>query len=90
MPKKTYKMPLEALMGLLQGKDIHFMTHDFDGETSEIVLMPPHGNVVLTREEFESMKRAAYSSGFMRGAELMNTEGKTKESYDVKEEPSKE
>lgn len=79
-------MPLEALMGLLQGKDIHFATHDLDGGMYEIVLMPPHGNVVLTREEFENLKRAAYSSGFMKGAEFMDTVGKTKESFDVKEE----
>lgn len=73
--KKYYKLPLECLMGLLQGKELHFTTQDLDGSMNELILLPPQGNVTMTREQFrDALREERYEAKMelLKGLEAMS------------------
>lgn len=57
-------------MAMLQGKEVHFITHNYDS-SEEIVILPPQGNVVMTREEIHELKMKAHDIGFMEAIDLL-------------------
>lgn len=57
--RRTYKLTIEMLTALLQGKELHLR----EGEHEEFVFLPPQGNLVFTREELEEIKTLAYLNG---------------------------
>lgn len=48
---KELQLRVEDIMALLQGKELHY--------NNELVIYPPQGNITMTKEQFDGIKRKA-------------------------------
>jgi len=49
---KELQLKVEDIVALLQGKELHY-------NNDELVIYPPQGNITMTKEQFDGIKRKA-------------------------------